>query len=106
VFLRGFFGGAAAPHVAEWDDGRVVEAARCRFSRLLGPLPQPAVALVRRWPRSLPQYGVGHPQRMQALDVFMRELPGLSLIGNAYHGVGIPVLVHQARQAALAALAL
>jgi oxygen-dependent protoporphyrinogen oxidase len=99
VFLRGFFGGAAAPHMMGWDDARIVEAARARFSRLLGPMPQARTTVVRRWPRSLPQYSVGHPQRMQLLAQHIEQLPGLSLIGNAYHGVGIPVLIQHARQA-------
>ena len=100
AFLRGFFGGAAAPHMMDWDDARIVQAARARFSRLLGPLPEAAVAVVRRWPCSLPQYSVGHPQRMLLLAQCIEQLPGLSLIGNAYHGVGIPVLIQHARQAA------
>jgi oxygen-dependent protoporphyrinogen oxidase len=100
VFLRGFFGGAAAPRLMDWDDSRIVDAARVRFSRLLGPLPKEAVAVVRRWPRSLPQYSVGHPQRMQALAQHVDQLLSLSLIGNAYHGVGLPVLIEKARQAA------
>jgi oxygen-dependent protoporphyrinogen oxidase len=100
VFLRGFFGGAAAPRLMHWDDARIADAARARFSRLLGPLPKEAVAVVRRWPRSLPQYSVGHPQRMRRLEALLQELPGLSLIGNAYHGVGLPVLIEKARQTA------
>jgi oxygen-dependent protoporphyrinogen oxidase len=106
VFLRGFFGGTAAPHMMGWDDAQIVEATRVRFSRLLGPLPEAAIAVVRRWPRSLPQYSVGHPLRMRRLAQCIEEIPGLSLIGNAYHGVGIPVLIQHARQAAQAAVAL
>ena len=97
VFLRGFFGGHAAPRMMEWDDDRIVEAARAEFAALLGPLPLPAQALVRRWPNSLPQYSLGHPARMGALAKLVEALPGLALTGNAYHGVGLPALVHHAR---------
>jgi oxygen-dependent protoporphyrinogen oxidase len=100
VFLRGFFGGAAALRMMAWEDAEIVEAARARFSRLLGPLPAAAVTLVRRWPLSLPQYAVGHPQRMEKLARQVALMPGLRLIGNAYHGVGIPVLIEHARRAA------
>ncbi len=106
VFLRGFFGGSVAPHLMAWDDARIVAAARSRFSRLLGPLPKEAVAVVRRWPRSLPQYSVGHPQRMRRLEDLLQALPGLALIGNAYHGVGLPVVIQYARAAARVAAAI
>ena len=99
VFLRGFFGGHAAPHMMDWDDDRIAEAARTKFSQLLGPLPAPQHVLVRRWPMSLPQYTVGHPARMRTLARHMEQLPGLALTGNAYQGVGLPALVHHAQKA-------
>ena len=51
------------------------------------------------WPRSLPQYSVGHSERMAEIDGLISTVPGLHLIGNAYHGVGIPDCVRLARQA-------
>ncbi len=104
VFLRGFFGGHAAPRMMGWEDGRIAEAARLQFAKLLGPVPRPDHAVVRRWPRSLPQYAVGHPARMRVLSGYLRELPGLALTGNAYHGVGLPALVHGAQKAVSALL--
>ena len=99
VFLRGFFGGQTADCLMEREDAGLVAAALASFARLLGPLPAPSLGLVRRWPRSLPQYTVGHPQRMRALAGRLEALPGLVLTGNAYHGVGLPALVHHARTA-------
>ncbi len=99
VFLRGFFGGHAAPRMMDWDDARIAEAARAQFAKLLGPLPVPAPAVVRRWPRSLPQYSVGHPTRMRRLGEKCARLPGLALTGNSYHGVGLPAVVQHARAA-------
>ena len=100
VFLRGFFGGHAAPRMMDWDDRRIAETARAQFGKLLGPLPVPRVAVVRRWPRSLPQYTVGHPRRMRQLAGHMARLPGLALTGNAYPGVGLPALAHGGQQTA------
>ncbi len=100
VFLRGFFGGHAAPRMMDWDDARIVEAARRQFAALLGPLPAAAHTVVRRWPRSLPQYSIGHPARMRSLATHIAALPGLALTGNAYQGVGLPALVHHARTTA------
>ena len=69
---------------------------------ILGPLPTPAAELttVRRWPRSLPQYEVGHLERMAELQGRVAALGNLYLLGNGYHGVGVPDLVRDARAAA------
>jgi protoporphyrinogen/coproporphyrinogen III oxidase len=100
VLLRAFFGGAAAERLLESEDAPLALLAREQLSRLLGPLPEPQVTVVRRWPRSLPQYAVGHLQRMQRLHVEIGHLDGLALAGNAYHGVGLPDLVRDGRAAA------
>lgn len=100
VFLRGFFGGRAAPAIMDREDKEILEMAHARFSRVLGLLPSATCSVVRRWPQSLPQYSVGHPQRMRALEQRLEALPGLALTGNAYRGVGLPAVVHHARAAA------
>jgi len=67
------------------------------------PAPVPVLTVVRRWPNSLPQYPVGHLDRIAELDARLRALPGLTLLGNALNGLGIPDLIRDARQAARAA---
>ncbi len=100
VFLRGFFGGLAAPRMMDWDDAAIAEAARAHFARLVGPLPLASHIVVRRWPRSLPQYAVGHSVRMRMLDARIALMPGLRLAGNAYEGVGLPNLIDQGKRIA------
>src|SRR5579875_244273 len=100
VLLRAFFGGAAAESLRDTAEAEVVARAQAQLAFALGPLPSPSFSLVRRWPLSLPQYAVGHLARMQALEARLAHLPGLLLMGNAYHGVGLPDLIRQARAAA------
>ncbi len=70
-------------------------------SRSSGPLPEQAdVTIVRRWPRSLPQYEVGHVARMEKFQTCLSALDGLVIAGNAIRGVGLPDLVRDATQAA------
>lgn len=97
VLLRAFFGGPAAPNLLEQDDAALIRLACAELGRFLGKLPEPSVALVRRWPDSLPLYSVGHLDRMGELDVRVALLPNLRLIGNAYRGVGLPDLIHSGR---------
>lgn len=97
--LRAFFGGAAAERLMNCGNDEIAALARMALARILGPLPDAEVTVVRRWPRSLPQYAVGHLERMAKLDKLVEQLPGLYLLGNGYRGVGLPDLIRDARRA-------
>ena len=98
--VRAFFGGKAAERLMRCGNDETAAVARMELARILGPLPEPQITVVRRWPRSLPQYGVGHLERMKALEDRVKALDGLWLLGNGYRGVGVPDLVRDARGAA------
>ena len=98
--VRAFFGGKAADRLMRCGNDETAAVARLELARILGPLPEPQMTVVRRWPRSLPQYGVGHLERMAELAERVKTLDGLWLLGNGYRGVGLPDLVRDARAAA------
>jgi oxygen-dependent protoporphyrinogen oxidase len=98
--VRAFFGGKAADRLMRCGNDETAAVARMELARILGPLPEPQMTVVRRWPCSLPQYGVGHLERMKELDERVRALDGLWLLGNGYRGVGLPDLIRDARVAA------
>lgn len=95
--LRAFFGGASADALNGQSDEVIAEAALTELKKILGPIPEPSFYTVRRLPRSLPQYEVGHLERIARLEEFVSQIPGLHLLGNSYHGVGIPDLIRDAR---------
>ena len=97
--VRGFFGGAAAQKLMRCRNDEIAAIARLELARILGPLPQPAITVIRRWPNSLPQYAVGHLDRMAELEERVASLGGLWLLGNGYRGVGLPDLIRDARKA-------
>jgi oxygen-dependent protoporphyrinogen oxidase len=99
--LRGFFGGATAEALFAASDAEIAAQTRTELEAVLGfALPPAVVTVVRRWPRSLPQYAVGHLERMEELFGRVRALGGLWLLGNGYRGVGLPDLARDARAAA------
>jgi oxygen-dependent protoporphyrinogen oxidase len=102
--LRAFFGGPEAAALADQSDEAIAQLAHAELSKILaptaGPLPKPAFHIVRHWPRSLPQYQVGHLDRVAELDTLAAAQPNFFLLGNALHGVGLPDLIRDARQAA------
>ena len=96
--LRAFFGGHAALPLMFIDDSTLTTLALTELQKLLGPLPNPSFSIVQRWPLSLPQYAVGHIDRIAKLR---SSLPrDLHLVGNAYRGVGIPDIIREARTTA------
>ncbi len=100
ILLRAFFGGRSGEALLGEPDDQIIERARLQLSRVLGPLPQAAEMVVRRWPQSMPQYAVGHLERMTELESLLSAMPGLHLVGSAYHGVGLPDLIRQGRATA------
>ncbi len=98
--LRAFFGGTKAEGLLEASDEQICSLANVELAAILGSLPPVAFSLIGRWPRSLPQYAVGHQERMAELQERLLCLPGLTLLGNSYRGVGLPDLIRDARAAA------
>jgi oxygen-dependent protoporphyrinogen oxidase len=58
--------------------------------------------MVTRWGGSLPQYTVGHGDRVAAIRAAVAEQPGLAVCGAAYDGIGIAACIASAARAAAA----
>jgi oxygen-dependent protoporphyrinogen oxidase len=97
MLLRAFFGSHSADALLGETEDQLVEHARLQLSHILGPLPAASETVVRRWPHSMPQYAVGHLDRMAELESLLTTMPGLYLVGSSYHGVGLPDLIRQGR---------
>lgn len=66
----------------------------------LGITAEPLFIRSHHWPQSMPQYSVGHTGTVEIIEEILNDLPGLHVVGNAYHGVGIPDCIAMARQVA------
>jgi oxygen-dependent protoporphyrinogen oxidase len=73
----------------EWDDGRLVAAVRAELRLAQGVTAEPAFVHVVRWARAIPQYFVGHPERVARIEERVGRYTGLFLAGNAYRGVAL-----------------
>jgi len=91
---RAFVGALGTEAAVEADDDELVERVARQLAELY-PLPsRPESAEVIRWPRAMPQYEVGHLERVQAIEDGLPE--GVFVVGQAYRGTGIPDCVMQA----------
>ena len=100
ILLRAFIGGAMAPRAAEQDDAALRASVRELLKSVLEIRAEPHLSVVHRYPKSMPQYQLGHEEKVARIEQGVSQYPGLALVGNAYHGVGIPDCIHQAEQAA------
>ncbi|MEQ8848538.1 protoporphyrinogen oxidase [Botrimarina sp.] len=100
VLIRGFVGGALQPELADADDDRLIAVVREELADLVGLRGDPQLMLVARWPRRMPQYHLGHLDRVARIEQLASEHEGLELAGAAYRGVGVPQCVHSAERAA------
>jgi protoporphyrinogen/coproporphyrinogen III oxidase len=100
VQLRTFVGGAMQPELLEQSDDEIVRMVRDEFAEILGVRGEPRFAVVARWRRAMPQYHVGHLDRVLRIERLASAIPGFALAGNAYRGVGLPDVIHSGEQAA------
>jgi len=100
LLLRVFAGGARAPEMAEMEDERLCRLLLEELGHILGLRGKPIYTNVAHWPGTMPQYHVGHRERVAAIEKGVSALANLELAGNAYHGVGIPNCVHSGERAA------
>jgi oxygen-dependent protoporphyrinogen oxidase len=96
VLLRAMAGGWNRPAVVGWEDARLLEAARAELRLALGVRAAPVFHQIIRWDRAIPQYHVGHLQRVAVIEERAGRHPGLFLAGNAYHGVALNDCTEQA----------
>lgn len=100
TLLRCFLGGMDDAGILSENDDAVVATVLNELHQIVGFRAAPAFSRVYRWPRSMAQYAVGHPQRLTEIQARTAAIPGLQLAGNAYTGIGIPDCVRMGKQAA------
>jgi oxygen-dependent protoporphyrinogen oxidase len=97
--LRASLGRYGETSTLQYDDATLAQIALADLREILGTLPEPAAWHVQRWGGGLPQYTVGHLDRVATIRAEIGLLPGLEVCGAAYGGIGIPAVIASARGA-------
>ncbi|NGN94721.1 protoporphyrinogen oxidase [Nocardioides sp. KC13] len=82
------------------DDDRLIADSLAALADIAGITATPTDVHVQRWTDALPQYPVGHLDRVARIRQGLRGVPGLALAGASYDGVGIPATIGSAHRAA------
>ena len=105
VLLKCSAGHSADRTALDLDDERLIGAAREDLAQAMDLHAAPLEAKVFRFERALPQYTVGHLERIARIDAALARLPGVSLCGAAYRGVGVAACIRDGQTAADGVLA-
>lgn len=98
--LRTSVGRYAEAGVLQRDDAELVETALHDLRAAVGLEARPVDSVVTRWRDGLPQYPVGHLERVERIRDGVAGVPGLAVCGAVYEGVGVPACVASGRRAA------
>jgi oxygen-dependent protoporphyrinogen oxidase len=100
LMVRASIGRHREESVLQVDDAELVDLALHDLSDAIGLSVRPADAHVQRWGGGLPQYAVGHLDRVRLVRGAVARTPGLAVCGAAYDGLGIPACIASAEAAA------
>ena len=100
IALLRAFAGRPGEDPLELEDAEIAGRVLADLRELAGVRGQPLHTRVYRWPRAMPQYPVGHLDRLAALHAALQEHPRLALAGAGYRGVGVPDCIRQGEEAA------
>jgi oxygen-dependent protoporphyrinogen oxidase len=70
------------------------------LQQVLGITGEPQAVALTRWERAIPQYNLGHRDRVRHIEALLGKLPGLHLIGNYLHGVATGDVIKEADRVA------
>lgn len=104
VLMRTFVGGAMQPELNDLDEDSLRRLVLEELDAIFGLRNQPDVTLVVHYPRAMPQYYVGHLDRVARIEAQVALQPGLALAGNYLRGVGVPDVISSGEAAATSVL--
>ena len=98
--LRCFLGGARDEAVLSLTDDEIVDTVRTELKKIVKLEARPMFERVYRWRGAMAQYESGHITRVARIEERVKEIPGLALAGNAFHGIGVPDCIREGMNAA------
>jgi oxygen-dependent protoporphyrinogen oxidase len=100
ALLRVFFGRAGEGFDVPTDETELIRLAREELAQTMNIQAEPILSKAFFWEKAMPQYNLGHPERLKRIEKQMKARVGLALAGNAYGGIGIPDCIHSGEVAA------
>jgi oxygen-dependent protoporphyrinogen oxidase len=90
LMVRCYVGGVGREKILELDDQALVVRVKAELKQICNVTTEPIYTEVNRWMKAMPQYLLGHLERLEETETALSRYGGLVLTGAAYRGVGIP----------------
>src|SRR4029079_6067930 len=90
LLARCYVGGAGREAILDLDEEALFERVKTELNEICGLAAKPTYMEVNRWMKAMPQYRLGHLERLEQAEVALSRYGGVVLTGAAYRGVGIP----------------
>lgn len=100
VLIRSFVGNAQEETIVYQSDEDILKAVREDIKDIMGVTAEPVLHRIYRWPNAMPQYTLGHGERVKFIEERLKRYPGLYLVGDAYRGMGLGDCINEGRRAA------
>jgi len=95
TLIRCYIGGRGRETVLEQDDRSLVECVRRELTSMVGITTAPTYTEVHRWRKGMPQYVLGHRDRLAKVHQELAKWPGLYVTGAGLYGIGIPDCIRE-----------
>ncbi|MFE8696294.1 protoporphyrinogen oxidase [Cytobacillus sp. FJAT-53684] len=100
VLLRCYVGRPGDEAVVDVSDDEMVKIVLNDLNKTMNITMAPEFSVISRWKDSMPQYTVGHKDRIEKVtNQLTTELPGVYLAGSSYDGLGMPDCIDQGEKA-------
>jgi len=100
ALIRCYVGGVGREAILKADDETLVRRVRAELRSMAGIAAEPIYIEVNHWERGMPQYTLGHLDRLEGIKASLGSYQGLYLTGSAYRGVGIPDCIRDGSETA------
>jgi oxygen-dependent protoporphyrinogen oxidase len=100
ALIRAFVGRAGQQDILQCPDDTLIDVVRKELSEVLGITAKPEIARIFHWDGGMPQYTMGHRERVASLETALGGISGVAVAGNMIRGVGLPDCIASGESAA------
>jgi oxygen-dependent protoporphyrinogen oxidase len=104
ILIRCFVGGVKNEDLIYLGENDLISIVCQELREIMKITAEPLLVEVFRWPKAMPQYNVGHEEKIKKIENQLHHNPGIVLAGSAYHGIGISDCIKSGKRAALATI--
>jgi len=101
ILVRCYLGGVGREWIMDQAEDVLVQLVLRELRDIVGLTATPQFVQVKKWACAMPQYTIGHLDRVARMESLLKEMPGWYVTGAAYHGIGVPDCIRDGTETAL-----